>query len=69
MRILIWRRAVRSGQETIYESETERALCVRKIDSEIQTVSYRGLIGAAEWSERLYFPARIKIWPFEQNIR
>lgn len=31
---------------------TERALCVRKIDSEIQTVSYRGLIGAAEWSER-----------------
>ena len=45
MRILIW-------QETIYESETERALCVRKIDSEIQTVSYRGLIGAAEWSER-----------------
>ena len=52
MRILIWRRAVRSGAGDIYESETERALCVRKIDSEIQTVSYRGLIGAAEWSER-----------------
>ena len=27
-------------------------LFFHKIDSEIQTVSYRGLIGAAEWSER-----------------